>query len=214
MTAPAPTQESRPSEATYPVVFTWTGYLQDFPDEPDTEALFHKILSQPLQGQKLDGKDIMEIAMLHPVWCHRVDPRLFLDPNPAESRLGFHQILSQRLRGKRLEVDDFAIVRILGPEPCSPGADGSPPSSTLVDNTNTITQLPEQTLLSPVFFLEERTTTPTTTQSDFTTSFNTEFRELQAENSNLKAEVEELKQKDSNLEIDVKSLQRVVFRGA
>jgi predicted RNase H-like nuclease (RuvC/YqgF family) len=55
--------------------------------------------------------------------------------------------------------------------------------------------------------------TATTTQPDFTTSFNTEFRDLQAENSNLKAEVEELKQKFSNLEIDVQSLQRVVFRG-
>jgi hypothetical protein len=191
----------------------------------------------------------MEIAMLHPVWCHTVDPRLFLDPKPAESRPQFHQILSQKLQDKRLDVDDFAIIRILRPESRSPGADGSPPSSTLIDNTNIveepeqttldpllwapiswkdetetttptvantnrIMQLSEQTTLSSVLFREDETTTPTVTQPEFTTWPNTEFRDLQADVSNLKAENKELKQKVSNLEIDVKSLQRVVFRGA
>jgi hypothetical protein len=120
MASPAPTEEPRPSEATYPIIFTWTGYLQDFLDKPATEAPLHKLLSQPLQDQKVDGKDIMEIAMLHPVWCHRVGPRLFLDPNPAASRLDSHQILSQRLRDKQLDVDDFTIIRILRPEITQP----------------------------------------------------------------------------------------------
>jgi cell division protein FtsB len=75
-------------------------------------------------------------------------------------------------------------------------------------------RLPEQTPLSPALFREDETTTPTAPRPDFATFHNTEFRQLQAENSNLKAEVEELKQNVSNLEIDVKSLQRVVFRGA
>jgi hypothetical protein len=81
MASHAPTEEPRPSEATYAVVFTWTGYLQDFLDEPDTEGLLHKVLSQPLHDQKLDGKDIMEIAMLHPVWCHELTHAFFSTPS-------------------------------------------------------------------------------------------------------------------------------------